>query len=108
MAQHVTIVLIDDLDQSEAAETVSFALDGKDYIIDLSTANAATFRDALSRYVGLGRPSERRWAGVRASRATHGLSDAGVVRDWARTNGHVVSTRGRLSTEVNAAYDAAH
>ena len=40
MAQKVNIVLIDDIDGSEAIETVSFGLDGTSYEIDLSTKNA--------------------------------------------------------------------
>jgi hypothetical protein len=30
------------------------------------------------------------------------------VREWARKNGHKVSDRGRISAEVQAAYDKAH
>ena len=41
MAQKVHIVLIDDIDQSDAEETVTFGLDGKEYAIDLNTKNAA-------------------------------------------------------------------
>ena len=36
MAQRVNVVLVDDIDGSDAVETVSFALDGVDYEIDLS------------------------------------------------------------------------
>ena len=52
MAQKVHIVLVDDLDGSEATETVSFGLDGTSYEIDLNKKNAAAMRDALSGYVG--------------------------------------------------------
>src|SRR3954462_1148884 len=52
MAQKVHIVLEDDLDGSEATETVSFALDGTSYEIDLNDDNAAKLRDALAVYVG--------------------------------------------------------
>ena len=52
MAQKVSIVLVDDLDGSEAAETISFGLDGTNYEIDLNDANASALREALSGYVG--------------------------------------------------------
>ena len=52
MAQKVNIVLVDDLDGTEATETVSFGLDGTTYEIDLNDANAASLREALSGYVG--------------------------------------------------------
>ena len=41
MAQKVHIVLVDDIDQSEAEETVNFGLDGKNYAIDLNAEHAA-------------------------------------------------------------------
>ena len=37
-----------------------------------------------------------------------GKRDLGDVREWARSNGHKVSDRGRISAEVQAAYDKAH
>lgn len=55
MAQKVHIVLEDDLDGSEATETVSFALDGATYEIDLNDDHAAQLREALAVYVGHGR-----------------------------------------------------
>jgi hypothetical protein len=108
MAQRVNIVLEDDLDGSEADETVTFALDGVTYEIDLNAANAAGLRDSLAPYVGHARRAGgRRPAGRPSSRggAKRDLTD---VRDWARKNGHKVSDRGRISAEIQAAYDKAH
>jgi len=67
MAQKVNIVLVDDIDQSEAEETVSFALDGKEYAIDLNSKNAGKLRDALAPYVAHARPVSGR-SGRRAER----------------------------------------
>ena len=39
MAQKVQVLLVDDIDGGEADETVTFALDGKTYEIDLTTGN---------------------------------------------------------------------
>lgn len=58
VAQKVSIVLVDDLDGSEAVETVRFGIDGSTYEIDLSAANAEALRDTLSGYVGGGRKSK--------------------------------------------------
>ena len=55
MANREHVVLVDDLDGSEADETVRFALDGTSYEIDLSRTNATRFRDALTMYVGAAR-----------------------------------------------------
>ncbi len=106
MAQKVNIILVDDLDGSEADETVSFALDGTSYEIDLNEKNAAKLRDALSGYIGHARKvsSTRK---RRSSAASSGPS-ARELRDWARSNGYEVSDRGRVPAEVREAFEAAH
>ena len=52
MAQRVHIILTDDLDGSDAAETVSFGLDGAVYEVDLSEDNARRLRESLQGYIG--------------------------------------------------------
>ena len=109
MAQRVSIVLEDDIDGSVADETVTFALDGASYEIDLNAKNAGALRDALAPYVGHGRRSTgRRTPGRPAGGRATAKRDLADVRDWARSNGHKVSDRGRISAEVQAAYDKAH
>ena len=44
MAQKVVVSLVDDLDETEADETVEFGIDGATYEIDLSDSNAAKLR----------------------------------------------------------------
>jgi hypothetical protein len=107
MAQKVNIVLVDDLDGSEATETVSFGLDGTTYEIDLNDANAASLREALSGYVGHARKVT---GGARRGRRSGGGSSSNTkdVREWAKAQGMDVSERGRISAEVQRAYDAAH
>ncbi|MCU1618668.1 MAG: lsr, partial [Modestobacter sp.] len=52
MARKVQVILSDDLDDSISAdETVTFALDGTTYEIDLSDKNATEMRDAFGKYV---------------------------------------------------------
>lgn len=112
MAQKVNIVLVDDIDGSEASETVSFGLDGTSYEIDLNDGNAAALREALSGYIGHARKVSG--GGRRASRRTSTASSGGsgsntkAVREWARENGYDVSERGRISADIQQAYDAAH
>lgn len=111
MAQKVNIVLVDDLDGTEATETVSFGLDGTTYEIDLNDANAASLREALSGYVGHARKvtgggrRTRRSSGSSSSSSSSNTKD---VREWAKAQGMEVSERGRISADVQQAYDAAH
>ena len=51
MAQKTIVELVDDLDGGVAAESVAFGLDGVEYNIDLSSANAERVRDSLSVYM---------------------------------------------------------
>src|SRR5437763_16419763 len=116
MARKVQVILSDDLDENlPADETVSFALDGVNYEIDLAEKNAKELRDAFSRYVQAARKVGRggtRASGGGRSRATGGgrmdREQAGAIRDWARKNGHAVSDRGPIPSSVVEAYEAAH
>ena len=51
MAKQIQEILIDDLDGGEANETVSFAIDGSTYEIDLSDLNAKKLRDSLTPFM---------------------------------------------------------
>ena len=117
MARKVQVILSDDLDDSISAdETVTFALDGTTYEIDLSEKNASEMRDVLGKYVSAARKVSSRGTrapGAGRSRATGGggrmdREQAGAIREWARKNGHEVSDRGRIPASVVEAFEAAH
>ena len=110
MARHTQVILIDDLDGSEATETINFGLDGTTYEIDLSEDNAKRLREALSPFVSNARRAEptptrgrRRGAGQRAM----SREKSAEIRAWARENGWDVPERGRVSAEVREAFLAA-
>ena len=114
MAQKVMVTLVDDLDGSEAEETIEFGLDGAFYEIDLSEDNAERLRDTLSDYVGHARRQaggRKRVAGrVAAGRpprtASADREQNQAIREWARKQGMNVSDRGRIPKEVTDAYNA--
>ena len=111
MAQKVNIVLIDDIDGSDADETVAFGLDGTSYEIDLNKKNAAALRDALAGYVGNARKVTGARRGRRGSSSSSSAPlgpSAREVRDWARSNGFKVPDRGRIPAEVREAFDKAN
>lgn len=114
MAQRVRIELTDDLldDGTTAEETVTFALDGVSYEIDLTSGNAGKLRDELAPWVAVARrvAGQRRPAGrpTAARRSRSGSGSANDIRVWARAQGMEVSDRGRVRDEVRAAYEAAH
>jgi hypothetical protein len=102
--------IIDDMDGSDADETVSFSVDGVAYEIDLSTANADRLRDVLGEFISAARRTGGRLKrGRPAAVATQAGAADGfdtarernrAVREWARARGIDVPGRGRLSSRV--------
>ncbi len=112
MVQRVQIILEDDIDGGEATETVEFALDGVTYEIDLNDENAAKLREGLAQWIagarraGGRRQTRRRTGGGSASSAKS--EELAKIREWGRQNGFKVSSRGRVSQELQDAYAAAN
>lgn len=113
MAKKVTVTLVDDFDgEGPADETVEFAIDGVTYEIDLSVKNAQKIRAELKPWIEAGRRVGGRRRGRptapgRGGRATIDREQSSAIREWARRNGHKVSTRGRIPADVIEAYHAA-
>jgi hypothetical protein len=111
MAQRTIVQLTDDIDGSEATDSVSFALDGVAYSIDLSDENQAALRDVLAPYVAVARKDSGR---ARRGTVTHissgrrarstGDVDPKTVRAWAAENGIAISARGRIPADIVAQY----
>ncbi|RAM37285.1 histone-like nucleoid-structuring protein Lsr2 [Arthrobacter globiformis] len=107
MARKTVVTLEDDLDGTEASETLNFSVDGTEYEIDLNAEHASELRSALSRYTkvarktsgGRGRPAPRKTSGSGV--------DAKAVRMWAIDNGFQVNTRGRIQADIVEKYLAA-
>jgi Lsr2 len=114
MAQRV--VLTDDLDGSEATQTISYTINGQEYEIDLSEENVQRFHEALEPYVTNSRQVQRQPEPVRRDRGNgrrrrgggSGRDDIPQIRAWAEANGYEVSARGRIKKEIIDAYDEAH
>ncbi len=106
MARRIIHQLVDDLDGTQLedgqGETVRFGLDGKAYEIDLSAENAAALQEALAPFVKAG----RRQGGSGAPRRRGAGRDLDAIRTWARENGYEVADRGRISADVEKAYNA--
>ncbi|WP_328361746.1 Lsr2 family protein [Mycobacterium sp. NBC_00419] len=112
MAKKVTVTLVDDFDGEGAAdETVEFSLDGVSYEIDLSAKNAQKLRNELKPWLEAGRRVGGRRRGRSGppgrGRASIDREQSAAIRDWARRNGHKVSTRGRIPADIIDAFHAA-
>src|SRR5438093_12375488 len=107
MAQKVKIILVDDMDEGQADETVRFGLDGASYEMDLSAGNASKLRSALEPFIS----KARKTSGGRPTRARAAAGrtqDSAKIRQWARENGYTVNSRGRIHAEIPEAYQKAN
>ncbi len=106
MAQKVTVLLVDDVDGTEASQTVPFSLDGYSYEIDLSDKNADALRLALDLYVRKARQTGRSRGTRHIDRGGNfGPTDRPHIRAFAEQNGlPIPSDRGRISKDVGQAW----
>jgi hypothetical protein len=107
MARKVITTVLDDIDGSEGAETVTFSYKGVAYEIDLANKNAQKLESALEPYVTAARKIGRGSSGSSSARS-RSSKDLGAIREWAKENGHAVSERGRIPASVVDAYEEAH
>jgi hypothetical protein len=103
MARKVQVRVVDDLDGSEASETVSFSLDGTVYEIDLSSENAGKLRKDFAQYIENARRGGGRRRRPRTGPARERSSE---IREWARQHGHKVSERGRIPATLIQEYES--
>jgi hypothetical protein len=128
--QKVETVFTDDLTGDtltpDDTQTVTFTVDGVSYEIDLSAKNAASLRNDFAAWTEHAhtvpgttptRRTPRRAARQSlttaqrpktAQRSTANRESSARIREWAQSNGHTVSGRGRIPATVVDAYNAAH
>ncbi len=109
MAQKVVTRLEDDIDGSEACETIVFGVDGQQYEIDLNEEHASDLREVLAPFISVARRvgGGRKGRSVAQKQRTGDEIDPKAVRSWAEANGVKVSPRGRISADVVEQYKAA-
>lgn len=104
-------ILFDDLRPTEEAdETITFSLDRKDYVIDLSSPNATAMRKALAPFIAAARRAgrtnnvvsitHRTTTTPRRQPATMDREQSSAIREWANKWGFKCSERGRIPAAV--------
>src|SRR5215204_5187777 len=101
MATRIVTELHDDLDGSDATQTVRFALDGIEYEIDLSDRNANRFRNTFEEFVGHARKVGEGGGRKAATSVRANKSQTGTMREWLIEHGYEVSDRGRIQPGCN-------
>jgi len=114
MAKTVITRIVDDLDGSNGAETISFGYRGTNYEIDLGKRNASAFDKLMKPYVDAARKVTTARGGRRAlsngrrGSRSRAANEMAAIREWARAKGFHVSDRGRISASIMDEYNAAH
>jgi hypothetical protein len=108
MAKTLVEVLVDDLDGTEAVESVRLGWNGQWRQLELSEKNLAALSKAIDRYWDVGRPVRGDAAAPRR-RSGAGTSgrDPRAIRVWAADNGIAVPARGRIPREIEERYNEA-
>lgn len=106
MARKQIVELTDDLDPSgstAADETISFALDGVPYEMDLSSEHCAEFRGMMARYLAVARVLPR----TSKTRSSTSRERSAQIRRWAKSAGIEVTDRGRMPASIVRQWEAA-
>lgn len=111
MVRKVEVTFVDDFDGKPADETISFALDGTSFEIDLSAKRADAMRTSLAPYITSARRLGR--GGVVAPRRAHvavpvrnDRAQNKAIREWAKRKKIALSDRGRIPQDIIKQYEA--
>ena len=115
MAKTMVEVLVDDLDGSEAVESVRIGWNGQWRELELSEKNLAALSKSFDRFWDAGRPvrsaNTPRRRGRSATRGESGQApgprDPKAIRAWATAEGIAVPSRGRIPRDVEERYHRA-
>ncbi|MGV9870522.1 histone-like nucleoid-structuring protein Lsr2 [Rhodococcus koreensis] len=115
MARKVVVELVDDIDGTvfgDDGESISYAVDGVEYVIDLKDEHAKELRETFEYYIAHStRAGGRKHRSDRTGTATPARRPVGEtkkIRAWAIEKGHTLSSRGRIPAEIEQAFHDAH
>ena len=104
VAQKVQVLLVDDVDGSEASESVAFGFDGTNY--EMEKSERPTLRSSAMS-LGPWIKVARKTGGIRRPSKSNSNVDLKAVRAWAASNKIEMSNRGRVPASIIELYKAA-
>lgn len=114
MGKRVVEILIDDLsgEESDKVETITYALDGVAYEIELNPKNSSKFRGLFQEYIAVSRKVTGTRRATTSRRSSGGSKrsseELSLIREWWREQGNEIGDRGRVAQNILDAYDEAH
>ncbi|MGO4586743.1 Lsr2 family protein [Arthrobacter sp. 2RAF6] len=109
MTREVIPRLVDDLDGSEATQTIEFSFQGISYQFDLNDSNATYFESLLSPYIEKGAKQGGVTAGTKRTAAASTLTKARTkrLRAWALEHQIPMADRGKIAQHIVERYESA-
>jgi hypothetical protein len=114
MTPSATAMVIHDIGQLEASETVRFGVDGSAYEIALSARQASELRSMAGRYISVARrvrparsPARQQHQPRPRARVQTDPEQSRRIRSWAMERGLLASPRGRIPQHVVDEFEAA-
>jgi hypothetical protein len=115
VARKVVVELADDIDGTvfgDDGESISYAVDGVEYVIDLKDEHAKELRETFEYYIAhstrVGGRKHRADRQVNPTAPKRSSGETKKVRAWAIEQGHQLSSRGRIPAEIEQAFHDAH
>lgn len=106
MARKITTTVIDDIDGSTDAQSVTFGLQGTAYSIDLGAKNLEKLTKALAPFIATA-TRHRSTTSTTPSRAVERGYDLVQLREWAGRSKIALPKRGRIPAAIVTQYQAA-
>lgn len=102
--KQITEIVSDDIDGStKNVVTITFAIEGTSYEIDLGPKNAREMRRQFGVWAEHGRTTKKTAAAKRPAKKKP-VSESAAIRQWAGANGIEVPSRGRIPAALVEQY----
>ncbi|MFC9841139.1 Lsr2 family protein [Rhodococcus sp. NPDC127530] len=115
MARKVVVEMVDDIDGTvfgDDGESISYAVDGVEYVIDLKDEHATELRETFEYYIAhstrVGGRKHRSDRQSNPATARRSSDETKKIRAWAIEQGYTLSSRGRIPAEIEQAFYDAH
>ncbi|SHG13107.1 Lsr2 protein [Jatrophihabitans endophyticus] len=99
-----TITVSDLSGVTDGVETISFALAGQAYTLDLTAKEREEFLKAFERYTAVATPAAHTRGASKPKAEKSGPTQAQLMREWAKANGVELPAKGVVPKEVRAQY----
>ncbi|UOT08440.1 Lsr2 family protein (plasmid) [Rhodococcus opacus] len=111
MARKVVVEMVDDIDGTvfgDDGESINYAVDGVEYVIDLKDEHATELRETFEYYIAhstrVGGRKHRSDRQANPATARRSPGETQKIRAWAIEQGYPLSSRGRIPAEIEQAF----